>query len=193
MLLVLAIVGILATVVALGFTDSGRHRHLRAEAERLARLTELARGEALRRNEIWGLRVTEGRFRFQRYDHAAGDWMEVAGRPFGARQAEEAVTFRITTAAGDRKLLVEQFEALRDEAADPNREAAEPPDVVIYPGGEVTPFEVTVFLQRAQRGDEDEGAWVAYTDGIQGVRARSARDASQGRQGDLLADVEWRE
>ena len=198
MLLVLAIVGILATVVALGFTDSGRHRHLRAEAERLARLVELARGEALRRNEIWGLRVAEGRFGFQRYDRATGDWIEVARRPFQARPAEEAVTFRIATNAGDRERLDEQLQALADEAANFDREDAEPPDVAIFPGGEVTPFEVTVFLDRGERtrlegGEDDENAWLASTDGIQPARARLLRDARRDPQGDLLADLEWRE
>lgn len=198
MLLVLAIVGILATVVALGFTDSGRHRHLRAEAERLARLVELARGEALRRNEIWGLRVAEGRFGFQRYDRATGDWIEVVRRPFQARPAEAAVTFRIATNTGDRERLDEQLQALADEAETFDREDAEPPDVAIFPGGEVTPFEVTVFLDRGERarvqgGEDDENAWLASTDGIQPVRARLLRDARRDPQGDLLADLEWRE
>ena len=198
MLLVLAIVGILATVVALGFTDSGRHRHLRAEAERLARLVELARGEALRRNEIWGLRVAEGRFGFHRYDRATGDWMEVARRPFQARPAEEAVTFRIATGAGDQQRLDEQLQALLDDAADSDREEAEPPDVAIFPDGEVTPFEVTVFLDRGGQArlegpEDDENAWLASTDGIQPVRARLLRDARRGAQSDPLADLEWRE
>ena len=198
MLLVLAIVGILATVVALGFTDSGRHRHLRAEAERLARLVELARGEALRRNEIWGLRVAEGRFGFQRYDRATGDWMEVVRRPFQARPAEEAVTFRIATGAGDQQRLDEQLQALRDDAADSDHEEAEPPDVAIFPDGEVTPFEVTVFLDRGGQArlagpEDDENAWLASTDGIQPVRARLLRDARRGTQSDPLADLEWRE
>ena len=199
MLLVLTIVGILATVVALGFTDSGRHRHLRAEAERLARLVELARAEALRRNEIWGLRVAEGRFGFQRYEPAAGDWLEVVRRPFRARSAEEAVTFRIATNAGDRQRLDEQLQALRGEAEDLDREKAKPPDVAIFPDGEVTPFEVTVFFAgsertRLRRGRaDDENAWLAATDGIQPVRARSAHDATREGQEDLLADVQWLE
>lgn len=194
MLLVLAIVGILATVVALGFTDSGRHRHLRAEAERLARLVELARDEALRRNEIWGLRVAGGGFHFQRYDQGAGDWMDVLRHPFRARPAEEAVTFRIATSSGDRKRLEEQLETLRGEAVDTDREETEPPDVAIFPGGEVTPFEVTVLLHRPERGRaDDQDAWLASTDGIQPVRAWSVRDAPRGKPGDMLAGVEWHE
>lgn len=202
MLLVLAILGILATVVALGFTDSGRHRHLRAEAERLSRLVELARGEALRRNEIWGLRVADGRYGFQRYEPAGGDWMEVVRRPFRARPAEESVTFRIATNAGDRQRLKEQLQILRGAAANSDGEEAEPPDVAIFPDGEVTPFEVTIFLAGPERGrsqqarlrrggENDEDAWLAGTDGIQPVRARSVRDAAREGREDLLADLVW--
>ncbi len=57
MLVVVVIVGMLASTVALGFVGSDREQNLRTEAERLAELIEMARSEAVQRNEEWGLTV----------------------------------------------------------------------------------------------------------------------------------------
>ena len=191
MLLVLAIVAILAAVVALSFTDAGLQRHLRTEAERLARLVELARDEALRHNEIWGLTVDEGRFGFQRYDHATGAWSGVERRPFRAVPSEDAVMFRIATTFGDEKRLAEQFAALEDDAGDSGEEDADPPNVAVFPDGELTPFEVTVFLDGTERHEEEDHAWLVFTDGIARVRALSVQDAATDRQHRTLADLDW--
>ena len=192
MLLVLAIVAILAAVVALSFTDAGLQRHLRTEAERLARLVELARDEALRHNEIWGLTVDEGRFGFQRYDHATGAWSGVERRPFRAVPSEDAVMFRIATTSGDEKRLAEQFAALEDDASySGTEEDADPPNVAVFPDGEVTPFEVTVFLDGTERHEEEDHAWLVFTDGIARVRALSVQDAATDRQRRTLADLDW--
>ena len=203
MLLVLAILAILAAVVALAFTDSGRHRHLRAEAERLARLVELARDEALRGNEIWGLAVTEGRYGFQRYDHAAGNWSAVARPPFRAVPSEEAVTFRIAANAAAAGRLAEQFAALEDNvgfqdaagvrhtAGNSRAADADPPSVAVFPDGEVTPFEVTVFLDGTKPHEEQDHAWLVFTDGIARVRALSVQDAATDHQRRAAANLDW--
>ena len=203
MLLVLAILAILAAVVALAFTDSGRHRHLRAEAERLARLVELARDEALRGNEIWGLAVTEGRYGFQRYDHAAGNWSAVARPPFRAVPSEEAVTFRIAANAAAAGRLAEQFAALEDNVGfqdaagvqhtmgNSRAADADPPNVAVFPDGEVTPFEVTVFLDGAKPHEEQDHAWLVFTDGIARVRALSVQDAATDHQRRAAANLDW--
>lgn len=190
---VLAIIGVLTATVVLSITDAGRHRHLRAEAERLARLVELARDEALRGNEIWGLAVDDGAFAFQRYDYASGDWVEVTARPFSTRPAEEAVLFEIATRFEDEKRLADRFAALKAEE-DAQSFVAEDedasPNVAIYPGGDLTPFKVTVFLHGAD--EDDESAWLAFTDGVGRVRALSIREADTDDQRRLLADFDWR-
>ena len=189
MLLVVTIVAILAAVVAVGFTDSGRHRHVRAEAERLARLVELARDEALRGNEIWGLAVDEGRYGFQRYDLASGHWSQVDRPLFRAAPSEVAVTFRIATSAADEDRLAERFAALDDDLG--KSDDADPPNVAVFPDGEVTPFEVTVFLEGTKRADEEGHAWLVFTDGIARVRALSVEDAATDEQRRAVANLNW--
>ena len=162
----LAIIAILAATVVLGFTDAGRQRHGKAEAGRLARVVELARDEALRGNEVWGLAIREDQYAFQRYDAATGRWEEVARRPFQPHAAGIQVSFEVETGYEDRARL----SALTDDAAERD-ESPEPPLVAIHPGGEVTPFEVRVFPKGS-----DEAAWVVHTDGIAQVRSRAATD-----------------
>lgn len=193
---VLAIIGVLTATVVMSVTDAGRHRHLRAEAERLAKLVELARDEALRSNEVWGLTVDEGGFSFQRYDYGGHNWVDVADRPFAAKPAEASVLFEIATRFGDQKRLADQFEALKLEGAEDDHRHSEAdedaeavPNVAIYPGGDVTPFKVGVFLRGADR--DDEAAWLAFTDGIGRMRALSVGDAATDDQRRFLADLAW--
>ena len=47
------------------------------------------------------------------------------------------------------------------------------PDVVIYPGGEMTPFKITV------SGGETYLAWIAQSDGIQRTRAVAENEVDE--------------
>ena len=170
LMMVLAIVGVLATTVVIGFTGADYRRHLQTEAERLALAIELARSEALRSNEIWGLAVAERAYSFKRYEAAAAQWVDVARRPFTTWTAEAGIAFQIDTALDRRDFAVD------DETADwesPAEDEPEWPDVAIHPGGEMTPFDVTVALDVELPAD---GApfWVVRSDGIQRARALDA-------------------
>ncbi len=124
LLLVMTIIGILAATVTLAVSDTGQRQRLQSEAERVALAIELARTEALTRNEIWGLSVAPTTYAFQVYDLNAGAWREVEEQPFQRRTAEDGVVFRAQTnfarlaQAGNRvdeestlaeRLLQEQF------------------------------------------------------------------------------------
>ena len=187
-MLVLAIIAIITGTVVLGFTDAGRERHGRAEAGRLARLVELARDEALRGNEVWGLAFHEDQYAFQRYDPVTRQWEEVARRPFQRHAAEVAVAFEVETGYEDRARL----EALTDDVAF-GEETLGPPAVAIHPGGEVTPFEVRVALAGSPH---DEAGWVVYSDGIAQVRLRAATadpPPSTDAMDDGMARTRWQE
>ena len=174
-LLVVTIIGILASVVVLSATDVGRQRTIRAEAERLALAVELARDEARLRNEIWGLAVDGGSYRFQRYDEAGDRWQDVERREFGTDATEDGIEFSTAPAETSPGAGESEFHATtaglqgRGGAGIATTAVAvrgeRPPDVVIYPGGELTPFEVVV------TGGDAYAAWVAQSDGIQRTRA----------------------
>ena len=188
-LLVVTIIGILAGVVVLSATDVGQQRAIRAEAERLALAVELARGEAQMRNEVWGLAIAPYAYRFLRYDEPAETWHDIERREFAGNTATDGVEFSVATAfadgepgAGDNDWAIPGSEP--GTAEDP--EAL--PSVVIYPSGEITPFEVVV-----AKGDAP--AWIARSDGIQRTKAALESEivteddvlqAVLGREGDVL-------
>ena len=189
-LLVVTIIGILASVVVLGATDVGGQRAVRAEAERLALAVELARDEARLRNEVWGLLVDGGTYRFQEYDDAEDKWHDVERREFSADATENNIEFVVGAAFENEEAVLAELPWARKEGAGESSPMAtgtdgddetRPPDVVIYPGGEMTPFKITV------TGGEGYAAWVARSDGIQ--RARATAEAEVGEEDDGLR--EW--
>ena len=55
LLIVLSIIGVLATIVVVSFVGSDHHSIVRNEADRMIRTLELARKESMLRNELWGV------------------------------------------------------------------------------------------------------------------------------------------
>ena len=160
LLLVIAIIGVLAGVVVVGSMDTVKQRTVQTEAERLSLAVELARTEALRRNEVWGLSVDGMAYRFQRYDEESETWAEVEERPFAAKVAADGVGFAVRTVFQRKATMVGNEQPARTDD-----DEAPLPEIVIYPGGELTPFEITI------AGDATLAAWVARSDGIQRTRA----------------------
>ena len=193
LLLVVTIIGILASVVMLGATDVGRQRTIRAEAERLVLAVELARDEARLRNAVWGLKIDGGTYRFLEYDDAGDEWHDVERREFAADATENNVEFRVG------RVLVSSEDALEPAWNTESRggeslpgatgmvadDETPVPDVVIYPGGEITPFKIIV------SGGEAYVAWVARSDGIQRTRtvAENEVDAVDDDLRDWLQDA----
>lgn len=174
LLLVMLIIGILAGTVVANFGGAGERAQVRSEAERLALAVEMARGTALQRNEMWGLAVDEHGYVFQRYQPDGESWLEVDRRPFSFHALADGVAMKVrTTFAPSRS---EALRRLTERADSNDEEKPEPPDIAIHPGGEVTPFDVAV-------SSDDAPTWVAYTDGIQRVRAvpESSWDESRRR------------
>ena len=167
LLLVMTIIGILAATVTLAVSDSGQRQRLQTEAERVALAIELARTQALTRNEIWGLSVAPTTYAFQVYDLNAGEWREVEEQPFQRRTAEAGVVFRAQTnfarlaQAGNR---VDEESTPTERLLQGNSDGDPPPTIAIFPGGEVTPFQLVV-------SSGDLPAWSARSDGIAPIRA----------------------
>ncbi len=165
LLLVMVIIGILASTVVIGFTDAGQRRHVQTEAERLAQTIELARNQALRGNEIWGLVVTDNTYGFKRYGKNA-TWIGVGKRPFSGWTAEHDVAFKVVTlfdGHGGAEDQRQRRPPVKDEDGNEDEEAPGP-IIIIHPGGEITPFGIVV-------SDGNTPAWVARSDGITRVRA----------------------
>ena len=172
--IVMAIIAILAGTVVLHSIGTDHDRNLQTEAERLAALIELARTEAMSRNESWGLFVREKQYGFKIYDEVNGVW-----------QAPLKTTFRVRDAPPDIAFSLRVEELPRsDDAFDPFPEASEPPKkeqirdargkkdtniprVLILASGEQTPFLIGVEM----RGHTP---WSVASDGISRTRASPA-------------------
>ena len=153
----MTIVAILAGVVAVNLVDSAGQRRVQAEAERLALAVELARGESVRRNEVWGLAIESRKYGFVRQDVQRQRWQEVEEPEFRSHSVE--VNLRLEGRAG--------------------RSAPSRPEVAIFPNGETTPF--TVLVARDTAGHD--AAWHVTTDGIGRTLVRLADEpkAAAGR------------
>ena len=162
LLLVMSIIGILAGTVTLAMSDGGARQRVQTEAERVALAIELARMQALTRNEIWGLSVSATEYAFQTYDPADGTWRVLDEPPFVPRQAEDGLLFAVRAGAGQRA----DADGNDDGAAPSARkdDDAAFPSIAILPGGEITPFEVVV-------SSGDLPSWSARSDGIGRVLA----------------------
>lgn len=178
LLLVIAIMGILIGVIAVvGSFDTGRQKAVQNEAERLALAVELARTEALYRNEVWGLSVDRQGYRFRRLEDADGSWTDVQRPPLSSRISEDGIEFHLATTFKPATGLAGSGGVARH--GERESEGALP-TVLIHPGGEITPFEITV------SGAEHLREWVAKTDGIQRTRARALGELDNAEALDLL-------
>lgn len=167
LLLVMTIIGILAATVTLAVSDAGHRQRVQTEAERVALAIELARTEALTRNEIWGLSVSPAGYAFHTYDVEAGEWQVLDEPPFVPRRTEDGLLFAVQAELGERRHGDEDGDATPAFLASDDDDAASPegfPSIAILPGGEITPFEVVV-------SSGDLPPWSARSDGIARVLA----------------------
>ncbi len=162
LLIVLAIIGVLAGVVAFNFLGADRERELQTQAVRLAALVELARAEALTRNARWGLFVEATAYAFAEFDPDTRGWTRPEEGPFRRRDAPAGVSFVATTEAGESDARAERRSGARP--------AEPPPDILIFASGEQTPFTIEVVPEW------DSTPWLVRSDGIQRAVAEREED-----------------
>ena len=164
----MAIIGILAGAVVLHSIGADRDRNIATEAERLAALIELARVEALSRNEVWGLFVDRSRYGFKVYDGFDGTWRAPSKHTFRTREAPPDIEFSL---AAERSSDASADVPLADALARGGREGAggeaDTPEVLILASGEQTPFVIGV-------GMAGGFSWRVVSDGISRTRASPA-------------------
>ena len=167
----MAIIAVLAGAVVLGSIGADRDRHLETEAERLAALIELARGEAVTRNETWGLFVRETRYGFRVFQELDGTWEESGKGTFRTRDAPPDVTFSLQLEGLSESLpLPGRFgePELQGDDEDDDR-SGELPQVLILASGEQTPFLIRVSMA-------GRAAWQVTSDGISRTRVSPPED-----------------
>lgn len=168
-LVVMAIIGILAGTVVLHSIGADHDRNLETEAERLAALIELARAEAVGRNESWGLFVGETRYGFKIYDELDGSWRDAPNNTFRTRNAPPDAVFSVQVEGFSRlNASSDPFtgQSERPETEEDGDASADFPQVLILASGEQTPFLIGV-------GMPGRASWSVTSDGISRTRASS--------------------
>jgi general secretion pathway protein H len=128
LMVVVVIVGILVGAITFGLAGRDREEQLRTEAERLALLIEMARSEAIQRNEEWGIAIGPADYRFFAFDAARKRWVEQKGQPFHARTvADMALTVHVEA-----------------KSIPGTKPAQDVPTIIMFSSGEQTPFEVEI-------------------------------------------------
>lgn len=136
LLTVLIIVGVLAATVVLTYTSGTETRTLQSHAERFMLTVELARQKSTLSNEIWGVKLGSSSYEFLRLLDDE-KWYTIEEPPFQHRSIGGDYLLR------GRLIGKTQFQPLG------STEGVEP-DLLIFPGGEMSPFEVSLAHQFTQ-------------------------------------------
>lgn len=155
-LMVVVILGIVASVVVISFTGADRQRDLVREAKRLALVVEMARDESILSGLEYGLDVFEESYQFLVFDIDRDRWIALTGSPYGEHLLAEGVGF---------DLQIEDFtlDAARLFQGDSLDEHT--PEVIILSSGDLTPF--TMEFVPGWEGTH----WVVSTDGLAAAEA----------------------
>ena len=132
LLIVVAILGILTALIA-PTLGSERRISLHTEADRLARLIEIARIEAVSENRQLGLKVVAKGYAFERFDTERNQWRE--GQGDSLDRYELSQDFDLALKVESRRVT---FPEIRKS-----------PPVLILSSGEVTPFLIEIFSRSA--------------------------------------------
>lgn len=167
-LVVMTIIGILAGTVVLHSIGADHDRKLETEAQRIAALIELARAEAVSRNESWGLFVGETRYGFKIYDELDGSWRDAPKNTFRTRNAPPDVAFSVQV-EGLSLLNASSgpFTGRSGQTGTEEDGIVDVPQVLILASGEQTPFLIGVRMG-------GRAPWSVTSDGISRTRASSA-------------------
>ncbi|MGI9325494.1 MAG: type II secretion system minor pseudopilin GspH [Pseudomonadales bacterium] len=157
-LVVMTIAAILTGVVVIGFTGAEGGQQLQGHTERVMLRMDLARQRAVTRNREMGMTVEPDRYRFTELDRETGQWLALERRPFSEVTVEDR--FRLS-------LKVEGADSSKDgkkpAAKKSGEEGEDPPDLVFFRSGEITPFTLTVATEDQRRG------WQVSSDGLSGI------------------------
>lgn len=150
-LVVLLIIGLIASIVVLNVFGSNHKTELRSEAFQISRSIEFARRQATIRNEIWGVRIQTHQYEFVKFDFESQSWDSAATVQQRASQLPQEYSLSIE-AADDAEVML---------AGDKLFE--EVPEILIEPSGEITPFEIYLDYEAGTLG------WYVRSDGFNAV------------------------
>jgi general secretion pathway protein H len=146
MLVVVVIIGVLATGLYLSLGDTGRDRALEQERDRLTALIAYVREQGELQTLEYGLRLTPNGYRFSVYDNRNNTWMP--------ENLDDILRPR-TLPAGLSFTLVLEGRAVVLDPPDTRQLGSDTPDVspqiMLFSNGDLNSFELTIRRAAANR------------------------------------------
>ncbi|MDD4863698.1 MAG: type II secretion system minor pseudopilin GspH [Alishewanella agri] len=153
-MLVLLLVGILASAVVINFSGNSPEQRLEKEVLRFSQVFQFIADSAQLRQQEWGLVVAAGQYAFVYYQADGWQW---AQQPAAAKAytLPEGITLTVELEGlpGEEQSLLSQLEwEYADEGLATSPEASSPPtlpQVFILSSGEVSPFRLTFSTEQS--------------------------------------------
>jgi len=133
-LVVLIIVGLLASLAVVNLTGNSRLRELQQQVRDVYLLMQAASEQAVLNNREYGLVLEGDGYRFVAMDDESGDWITNEERIFRPRTLPEWLVVTVQVAADAPRLPSDDKEGPQ-------------PEIVFYSSGETTPFELAFSVE----------------------------------------------
>ena len=156
-LVVLIIVGLMASLAVFTMGGSSQQRELTNEVRELYLLMQTASEQAVVNNRELGLQLEPDGYQFVAYDDESGDWKASGERLFRSRSLPEWM------------VVTEFIESDAPRLASAEDEMR--PDVVFFSSGETTPFEIEFTV-----GKNTDYTHVLASDGVSSLEWREPGD-----------------
>ncbi|MFE8071729.1 type II secretion system minor pseudopilin GspH [Marinobacteraceae bacterium S3BR75-40.1] len=163
-LVVVIIVGLMATIAVLNVGDAPERHKLEEKVRKLYLTLQTASDEAVLDSREIGLKLDKGEVRFLVYQPpevsvqgqdspAGGTWEPMQNDPFRGWTVPDWLKMEIEPAADQPRLPVQG-------------DKEKLPDLVLFSSGETTPFQIRLWLAR---GDQDQYMHKLVSDGLNGI------------------------
>ncbi|MCK6372091.1 MAG: type II secretion system minor pseudopilin GspH [Gammaproteobacteria bacterium] len=163
LLVVMFIIGIIATMATLSIGVSSSDKGIEKELRRLGDLVQLARDDAVLQGREFGITFYAGEYEFSTYDPAENRWQPLGDgdAPFSPRPLPPESVAELEVEGRLLELGERSVPARQRERGDGERRAAEgggdaedygEPQILILSSGDVTPFELGLRPAAGGRG-----------------------------------------
>lgn len=146
-MLVMLLIGLLATTVVMSFSGESNEEQLEKEAERFQQIFQFVAETAMLKQQEWGLYVQNERYGFLYYNNKDAKWAE-ADQPLSLQQYKlpQDITLQLELEGlpGEDGNLLSQLDWQLDDETKPDEKSKIPvlPQVFILSSGEISPFKL---------------------------------------------------
>ena len=165
-LVVVVVVGLLASIAVLNMGSGAQLRDLKNDAQALYLNLQAASDQAVLDNEEIGLVIGHGGYSMAVYDEDKGIWQPGSGRLFDHHSLPDWVAL---------SLIQQQAKGGEQRHLPSAQNNKIHPNLVLFSSGETTPFEIHV----QKKKDDTSPVYIIKSDGVNGIKWQGPGDDSQ--------------